>query len=126
VEQAVIDGLKLTMTGVQLRSNLEARIGWHQSELRRMSKLLKTAHRDREECPYPDNVLEGEISRAERQIEVLSFIRDYIVADEIYRLGEFDLRFADLLPEDETWDCDCMPPGHGGSGAAPKVISEPH
>jgi len=108
----VIDGLKLTMTGGQLRSNLEERIRWHQSEIGRVAKQLRTPdrsveaiNRTIEECPYPDRVLEAEIGRAERRIEVLTFIRDYILADEVYRLGEFDLRFADLLPEDD-WDCD--------------------
>lgn len=103
----MIDGLKLTMTGGQLRANLEERIRWHQSDVERMSKQLRTPNRSIEECPYPDSVLEGEINRAERRIDVLTFIRDYIVLDEVYRLGEFDLRFADLLPDDD-WDCsDC-------------------
>ena len=122
----MIDGLKLTMTGVQLRSNLESRIRWHQGEIRRMSKQLKKEDRTFEECPYPDSVLEGEIGRAERQIEVLTFIRNYIVADEVYRLGEFDLRFADLLPEDDPWDCGCIPPGLTSCGSLPKKSSEPH
>ncbi len=122
----MIDGLKLTMTGVQLRANLEGRIGWHQSQIRRMAKQLKNPERTEEECPYPDSVLEGEIGRAERQIEVLAFIRDYIVADEVYRLGEFDLRFADLLPDDDPWDCDCFPPGFTSGGSLPKKSSEPH
>jgi hypothetical protein len=121
----VIDGLKLTMTGMQLRANLETRIRSHQSEIRRMSKQLKNPNRSIEECPYPDSVLEGEIRRAERQIDVLTFICDYIVADEVYRLGEFDLRFADLLPDDEPWDCGCVPPRFTPSGSVPRS-SEPH
>lgn len=114
------------MTGVQLRTNIEGRIQWHQGEIRRMSKQLKETDRSDEECPYPDSMLEGEISRAERQIEVLSFIRDYIVADEVYRLGEFDLRFADLLPEEDPWDCGCVPPGLLPGGTPPRQTSEPH
>jgi hypothetical protein len=114
------------MTGVQLRTNIEGRIRWHQSEIRRMSKQLKTADRSEEDCPYPDSVLEGEISRAERQIEVLTFIRDYIVMDEVYRLGEFDLRFADLLPEDDPWDCGCLSSGIVSGGSPPRTNSEPH
>lgn len=101
----MIDGLKLTMTGAQLRSNLEERIRWHQTEMDRMAEQLKT-HRSLVEGPYADRLLEDEISRAQRRIDVLTFIRDYIVADEVYRLGEFDLRFADLLPDDDGWDCE--------------------
>jgi hypothetical protein len=99
----VIDGLKLTMTGTELRSNLAERVRWHQGEMDRMTGQLKT-HRAQSEGPYADRLLEDEISRAHRRIEILTFIRDYIVADEVYRLGEFDLRFADLLPDDDGWD----------------------
>ena len=122
----MIDGLKLTMTGVQLRSNLEGRIRWHQTEIRRLAKQLKTPDRSEAECAYPDHMLEGEIGRAERQIEVLTFIRDHIVADEVYRLGEFDLRFADLLPEEDPWDCGCPPPAFVAGGLLTKKGSEPH
>ena len=122
----MIEGLKLTMSGVQLRTNLEGRICWHQGEIRRMAKQLKTTNRSLEECPYPDSVLEGEIARAERQIEVLTFIRDYILVDEVYRLGEFDLRFADLLPDEDPWDCECVPPGFAPGGTSTSKNSEPH
>ena len=122
----MIDGLKLTMTGVQLRTNIEGRIRWHQSEIRRIAKQLKIPERSAGDCPYPDTLLESEIARAERQIEVLTFIREYVVADEVYRLGEFDLRFADLLPDDDPWDCGCIPSGFAPGGTLPKKVSEPH
>jgi hypothetical protein len=125
LDPIVIEGLKLTMTGVQLRTNLDGRIRWHQGEIRRMTKQLKSPRSD-EEGPYPGGMLEGEIGRAERLIEVLSFIRDYVVPDEIYRLGEFDLRFADLLPDDDPWDCGCIPPGALAGGTPPRKTSEPH
>jgi hypothetical protein len=100
----VIDGLKLTMTGQQLRGNLDQRICWHQTEMDRMSEQF-ASHRALVEGPYADRLLEDDISRAQRRIAALTFIRDYIVADEVYQLGEFDLRFADLLPDDDVWDC---------------------
>lgn len=105
----MIDGLKLTMTGVELRIKLEERIDWHRCEVHRNNKDLKNPNREQNGVAWPDSVLEGEIARSERQIEVLTLIRDYIVADEVYRLGEFDLRFADLLPDDDPWDCGCGP-----------------
>jgi hypothetical protein len=98
----VIDGLKLSMTGGQLRSHLAERIRWHQTEMDRMAEQLH-AHRSLVEGPYVDRLLEDEIGQARRRIDVLTFIRDYIVADEVYLLGEFDLRFADLLPDDDGW-----------------------
>ena len=121
----MIDGLKLTMTGVQLRTNIEGRLRWHQGEIRRMTKQLQGSDTT-DAVEYPATMLENEISRAERQIEVLSFIRDYIVADETYRLGEFDLRFADLLPEDDGWDCGCIPPAFMSGGMSSKKTSDTH
>ena len=35
--------------------------------------------------------------------EVLAFIHDHIDPAEVYRLGEADLLFAELLPEKPTW-----------------------
>ncbi len=120
----MIEGLKLTMTGVQLRTNLEGRLRWHQGEIRRMTKQLQGSDATGA-VEYPASMLENEISRAERQIEVLSFIRDSIVADETYRRGEFDLRFADLLPDDDAWDCGCIPPAFV-SGGMTKKTSDTH
>jgi hypothetical protein len=100
----VIDGLKLTMTGGQLRASLESRMRWHQSEVDRMSQLLTTPGRSIEEARSADRVLADEIGRAQRRLDVLTFIREYILPDEVYQLGEFDLRFADLLPDDDGWD----------------------
>ena len=54
---------------------------------------------------------DSEVARSQRQIVTLTLIRDHIVSTEIYLLGEFDLRFADLLPEDDGWiDCGCLSP----------------
>lgn len=100
----MIDGLKLTMTGAQLRASLANRIHWHQGEIRRLSLPGAVG----QEHPARERLREGRIGRAQQQIEMLTFICDHIVADEIYRLGELDLRFADLLPEDDGWECDCF------------------
>ncbi len=122
----MIEGLKLTMTGAQLRTQIDERIRWHQGEIKRMSRQVAHSDRHVDDCTYPPGVLHNEIGRAERQIEVLSFIREYIVADEVYRLGEFDLRFADLLPDEDPWDCGCFPPEFAAGGSQPKKVSEPH
>lgn len=79
----MIEGLKLTMTGEQLIAKLEERI----------------------------RVQEGSAQHDDarrRRVDTLTLIRDHIVLDEVYRLGEYDLRFADLLPEEEWLDCGCL------------------
>jgi len=104
IGSVVIDGLKLTMTGGQLRYNLDERIRWHQHQIDRMTTESRTTECSLADGGAPDSVRAAEIRHAERRINALSFIRDYIVADEVYRLGEFDLRFADLLPDEDDWD----------------------
>lgn len=103
----MIDGLKLTMTGLELKTKLEERIKTHARNAADYTRELKDPDQN-DEAALPESVLEGEIEKAHYQIETLSLIRDYIIADEVYRLGEFDLRFADLLPEPDWMDCGCF------------------
>ena len=79
----MIEGLKLTMTGQQLIARLDERIRFHQSSAAR------------------------EETR-EARLAALTLIRDHVQSDEVYRLGEYDLRFADLLPEEDWMDCGCL------------------
>lgn len=103
----MIDGLKLTLTGIQLIEKLNERIELHSQRAADYAKQLKTPAAA-DEYPLPESVLESEIDNAHDQIETLTLIRDYIVPDEVYRLGEFDLRFADLLPEPDFSQCGCL------------------
>jgi hypothetical protein len=96
-DEIMIDGLKLTMSGEGLIEMLNTRIRVHHTRARDNAKLLKD-HAEN----VAESVLEREIDESTDRIEALTLIRDHIVADEVYLLGEFDLRFADLLP-DENW-----------------------
>jgi hypothetical protein len=96
----MIDGLKLTVTGEGLIGMLNTRIRVHHTRARDNAMLLK----DHVAGNVPENVLEREIDQSTDRIEALTLIRDHIVANETYLLGEFDLRFADLLPEEEWFD----------------------
>lgn len=92
----MIDGLKLRMTGEELRNRLEDRI----------LELQECARRWREETddePLPEHMCENEAQRHEWQADVLGFIREHIESAEVYRLGESDLVFANLLPEKPEW-----------------------
>jgi hypothetical protein len=46
---------------------------------------------------------ENEAQRHEWRAAVLGFIRDRIECAEVYRLGEADLLFGELLPEKPGW-----------------------
>ena len=65
----------------------------------------------------PEHLVQHGIERAHDQVETLTFLRDHIIETETYRLGEYDLRFADLLP-DSDFDCSCYPRDSNRKGTA--------
>lgn len=65
----MIEGLKLTMTGEEVRMLIERRAATHRA---------KAAH----------------------WMEEAALLRDHLDPSETYRLGETDLEFAELLPEE--------------------------
>jgi hypothetical protein len=103
----MIDGLKLTMTGEQLVAKLNERIEHYEESARDHRRMLEDVQSE-EEQRVRHYALETEVTRNERRIEALTLIRDHIVLDEVYRLGEYDLKFADLLPDEEWLDCGCL------------------
>jgi hypothetical protein len=100
----MIVGLRLTMTGEELKSLLERRTNEHhlRAECWRREKAQKTEEQaDVSLCP--EHICDNEAARHEWRAEVLSFLRDHIEAAEVYRLGEADLEFGELLPEKPDW-----------------------
>jgi hypothetical protein len=100
----VIDGLKVTMSGEELKGKLDERIQSHARQAAHWARQLKASGSD-EDVPMRAHIVENEIERAHDQVETLTFIRDHIIGEEIYRLGEYDLRFADLLPDSDLMNC---------------------
>lgn len=97
----MIEGLKLTMTGEEIRKRLAERIEQHQQLV---------AHYEREATREPDPkddydfVLPEHMCEYEQELhgwhaEALTYIRDHIEGGEIYRLGPADLAFGELLPQ---------------------------
>jgi hypothetical protein len=97
----VIEGLKLTMTGKQVRERLEERIEYHQRQMAWWEhERTRTPEEQTEDAPLlPDHMCEHEAERHEWRAEVLMYIRDHIEELEHYRLGESDLEFGELLPD---------------------------
>jgi hypothetical protein len=58
----------------------------------------------------PEQICENEAERHEWRADVLVFIREHIEGGEIYRLGEADVAFAEVLPakpgsvEQDEWE----------------------
>ncbi len=95
----MIDGLKLTMTGDQIRTRLDARIQHHREESVRWRQEASSDGDTPDAIQLPAHMCEHEAARHQWRAEVLTFIRDHADVCEIYRLTAADLEFAELLPE---------------------------
>jgi hypothetical protein len=96
----MIDGLKLTFSGEELRALLEERIADHHGSADHWRhQQSRTPESETEEEPsLPDHICEYETERHVWRAEVLEFIRDHVDAHETYRLDADDLEFGELLP----------------------------
>ena len=96
----MIDGLKLTMTGEEIRSLIELRAAEHRTLATHWNReAVRTPEEHVEDHPVmPEHMCEHEAARHEWRAGVLAFLRDHLDPSEVYRLGEFDLEFAELLP----------------------------
>jgi hypothetical protein len=103
--RAPVQGLKLTFSGIELRTLLEARCEVHlQRAVHWRNERERTPEDATEDEPlFPDHMCENEAEECEWRADVLGFIRDHIDVDETYRLGQADLAFGDLLPEKPGW-----------------------
>jgi hypothetical protein len=103
--RAMIDGLKLTITGEELRSLLERQIESHERSADRWKREQERNPEEAtdEEPMLPEHMCATEAERHEWRADVLEFMREHIDVREIYRLGEDDLTFGELLPEKPGW-----------------------
>ena len=89
----MIDGLRLTISGDELRGLLDERIEDHERCVARWKReQARTPEEQTEDEPLlPEDMCEHEAERHEWRANVLGFIRDHIEAAEAYRLSEADL-----------------------------------
>jgi len=101
----MIDGLKVTLTGEELRQLLETRAAERRAAAARwQSEGERTSETATEDAPLlPDHMCENEVQRLEWRAEVLRFLRDHLDPSEIYRLDISDLESAELLPAKPDW-----------------------
>jgi hypothetical protein len=96
MENVMIDGLKIEMTTEELSRRIAARILSHQAAAEKLED-----ERDRLEAgrdgPVPRRLVEHEIREHLEQAGMLTLLRDHLIPNEVYRLTELDLRFADLV-----------------------------
>jgi len=97
----MIDGLKLTMTGQELRKRLDERVkdherwaAFYQSEAKRESDPD-----DEHDFGLPDHLCEFEQEFHAWRAKALAYIREHVEGGEVYRLDQADLGFGEILPE---------------------------
>ena len=95
----MIDGLKVTVTGEELRTLLQKRIEEH---LRSAEHWQREQERRPEEQTehhplLPEHMCECEVERHEWRADVLGFLREHLDPSEVYRLAQADLEFGELL-----------------------------
>jgi hypothetical protein len=102
---AAVDGLKLTFRGEELRQYLDERIQVHHARADRwQAELERTPEDQTEEQPLlPSHMCENEAEEETWRAETLTFIREHLEPTAVYRVGEEDLAFAELLPEKPGW-----------------------
>ena len=103
--RTIIEGLRLTMPGDEIRRMLEERITVHRRRAARWKReQARTKADETEDSPLlPDHMCKNEEEEEEWLIDVLAFIRDHIDEGATYRLNEADLAFGELLPEKPEW-----------------------
>lgn len=101
----MIDGLRLTISGEELRRLLDERVEDHRQCAERWKReQARTPDDQTEDEPLlSDHMCENEADRHDWRAAVLEFIRDRIEIAEMYRLGESDLLFGELLPAKPGW-----------------------
>jgi hypothetical protein len=101
----MINGLQLTIPGEEVRRLLEQRMEDHRQRADWWKReQARTPEEQTEDAPFmPEHICENEAERHEWRAAVLEFIRDRIESAEVYRLGEADLHFGELLPEKPGW-----------------------
>ena len=101
----MIEGLKLTISGEELRTLVERRIDHHKRSAERWKReqARTPAQATDDEPLLPEHICENEAERHEWRAEVLRFVLDHLETGETYRLGEADLAFAELLPDKPGW-----------------------
>jgi hypothetical protein len=108
----MIDGLKVTLTGEELRRLLDERIAERRAGAERWDherRRTMTAEND-DPSLLPEHICKNEADRQQWRAEVLTFLRDHLDPLEVYRLGESDAEFGELLPRQPGWmeedECD--------------------
>ena len=96
----MIEGLKLTMTGEELRKRLDERVKDHEHAVEHYKREAKREPDPKDEFDFvlPEHMCEYEQEFHAWRAEALAYIREHVEGGEVYRLGPADLEFGEILP----------------------------
>jgi hypothetical protein len=109
----MIDGFKVDVTAEELAAHLEERIQHHRTREEECTAKLRRLEAVDDETTEPEEEmfdmcassrvhgLERVLARHRSRAAFLTFAREHVVAREIYRLSEEDLRLVEWLPAEE-------------------------
>ena len=97
----MIEGLKLTMTGEELRNRLDERVRHHEAVIEHYKREAKRKPDPKDEYDFvlPEHMCEYEQELHQWRAETLAYIREHVEGGEVYRLGPADLEFGEILPQ---------------------------
>ena len=97
----MIDGLKLTMTGEELRKRLDQRVKDHERQAAWYKREAKRDPDPNDENDFgmPEHMCEHEEQFHAWRAKALAYIREHVEGGEVYRLTEADLAFGEILPQ---------------------------
>ena len=87
------------MSTEELATRLAVRILWHHQLADQYEEELRKPEAQRDDPLMSEHMIEHEMRQHQEEAATLTMLREHLVPDEIYRLTESDLRFADLVPE---------------------------
>jgi hypothetical protein len=115
----VVDGFRIEITAEELIQHLDARVQHHRTaaaecETKRVRFEAVGSLPEEEEgemamlgaWPGYGAELERRADGHKRKEATLAFLREHVIAREIYRLGEDDLRLLELWPRRMSFDID--------------------
>jgi hypothetical protein len=107
----MIEGLRLDITGAELQTRIDERIEYYRGrtssltgQLDRLAPELEDTRDDDEpHFPYrqdsPLRSTQRRIERLQARLLMLTFLREHLVRDEVYRVDTDDLTLIEILPE---------------------------
>lgn len=108
-----IRGIHLDVPGRELAVRLTERIRWHRERadllISQMKKLVDVERDAGDDLvgllghyESPRATLEKKVREHQERASFLTFVRDHVSPDEIYRLDSMDLKMTEILP-DRPW-----------------------